>query len=360
VSHAFRLPLAAAYAMLALVAGCGGGSPEARSVERAERGVAVAVFEVVARDLSLSIEVTGAVEPIREVRLAARMSGIVSDVRVEEGDRVRAGAVLARFDVSEQEAERSRAQTRLEVAEAHYQRAAKMRAEALLSEVDYENTRAELALARSEVRLWDARLAFGLVVAPHEGVVTAKSVERGSAVGVGDLLFVIADTSTLVVRVGLSDVHVPKLRVGQAVRVRIDALPGRTWSATIRRIFPSADPDTRLVPVEFALEKAGAKGPMPGYLARLDVDVEPRPGVLAVPSQAMRRSEAGDPFVFVIDDGRLVRRDVVPGTSRRDWTEIVEGLTPGDLVVGSSAATLREGLLVRVTESVPSSEGAAR
>ena len=86
--------------------------------------------------------------------------------------------------------------------------------------------------------------------------------------------------------------------------------------------------------------------------------VERRAGVLAVPTRALIVS--GDASAgLVIEDERLVRRQVVPGLRHQDWTEIVEGLRPGDLVVASNPALLREGTPVRVVERITrAAEGA--
>jgi membrane fusion protein, multidrug efflux system len=350
--------LAAAALGLSMVWGCGGSTPEAAAPVQAERTVAVAAVEMVPRDLSQTLQVTGSIEPIRELRIAARMSGILNEVRFEEGRRVGAGTVLARFDVSEQQAELSRARTLLQQAEAHYRRAQEMRDRALISVAEYENTRAERAVAESEVRLWETRVALGTIRSPAAGVITQKFVETGTAVTSGEPLFVVADVSTLVIRVGISDVHAAHLSPRQTARITVDAMPGRTWEGSIRRIFPSADPDSRLVPVEFALTAAGGRElPAPGYLARVEVEAEQRPDVLAVPNEALLASAGEAPFVFVIDDDRLVRRNVVPGVSRRDWTEMVEGVAPGELVVGSNPANLREGMLVRVTNRISHPSG---
>ncbi len=315
-----------------------------------ERVMTVAAVPVVPRDLSLSLSLSGTIEPIREVRVAARMSGILDTVTVEEGQRVRAGEVIARFDVAEQQAQLDRARAQFDLADANYRRARGLHAAALLSQVEYENARAGRATAESEVRLWETRVSLGRVTAPLAGVITRKSVEAGDAVTNGDPLFVIADIGKLVLRIGVADVHAARLSPGQPVRIFVDAMPGREWKGSIRRIFPSADPESRLHPVEFELLASGRDRPAPGYLARVEVDIERRRKALAVPNEALLASSPEEPFVFVVNDGTLERRSVVPGVSRGNWTEMVEGLQPGELVVASNPANLREGMTVRVTE----------
>lgn len=327
-------------------------SAAAGQAATAERSVAVAAVEVAPLDLSQEIQVSGNIEPIREIRLAARMTGIVEEVRFEEGQRVERGDVLARFDVSEQEAELARARATLERARSVYDRSRALLEREMVTEAEYEDARTERAVAESEVRLWETRAAFGTVTAPAEAVVTRKLVEAGDAVSSGEPLFVLADLSTMVIPVNVSDVHAARISEGQAVEVQVDAEPGRVWEASIRRIFPVADPESRLVTVEVALDDPNREILRPGYLARVRIDVDRREGVLAVPNQALLASTGRAPFVFIIEDERLVRRNVVTGVSRRDWTEILEGLEPGERVVGSNPANLQEGTLVRVSGEI--------
>jgi membrane fusion protein, multidrug efflux system len=347
----FSVPVLAAGLLLA---GCGAEARSSDAGPPAERSVAVAAVQLAPLDLSQQIQVSGTIEPIREIRLAARMGGVVEQVRVEEGSRVAAGALLARFDVAEQRAELARARAQLEQARAAYERARQLVARELASGAEYEDARAARNVAQSEVQLWQTRAAAGLVTSPAGGVVTRKFVEAGSAVSNGEPLFVIADVSTLVVQVGIADVHATRLQVGQEVLASVEAFPGRQWPAQVRRVFPAADPDTRLVPVELAFTGAAAASLRPGVLARIRIDVDRRPDVLAVPNEALLASSRDDPFVYVIEDERLVRRSVATGVSRRDWTEITHGLQPGETVVASNPANLREGARVRVTGTVAS------
>jgi membrane fusion protein, multidrug efflux system len=341
--------LAVLLLLLPLLSACGDDGSEAREPEREARAVPVAAVELAPTDLSLTLELTGSIEPIREIRVAARMTGILSTLAVEEGRRVSSGAILARFDVAEPEAELRRARTLLRNAEATHRRAGELHQRELISDVDFEQARADMQVAQSEVQLWETRVALGTVRAPAAGVITQKFVERGDAVTSGAPLFVIADVSTLVVRVGVSDADAAILSPKQAVRITVDAMPGQTWDGTIRRIFPSADPETGLHPIEFALvAPAGGERPSPGYLARISVEADRRPDVLAVPNQALIASDTGQ-AVMAIEDGRTVRRPVVTGMSRQDWTEIVDGLSAGDVVVASNPASLREGTRVEVT-----------
>lgn len=311
-------------------------------------GTAIAAVELQPRDLSRELAVAAGVESRRVVRLASRASGTLDEVGPEIGDTVRAGDVVARLDMGEQRAELERAVAQQEEAELDYRRARELRDRQSISAAEYERARVALAVARSNRTLWDTRVGFGEVRAPRDGVVTRRYVEPGEAVESEATLFELTAMDELVVRPGVSEREIRHLEPGQEVPLRLDALPERTLNGTIARIFPAAEPGSRQVTVEVALPTdAGEAGVRPGYLARIRMPIDERPGVLAVPAEAV--GEDGDQrYVYVVEDDALVRREVEPGVSRSGWTEIRSGLEAGDIVLATNPIDMREGERVRI------------
>ena len=119
-----------------------------------------------------------------------------------------------------------------------------------------------------------------------------------------------------------------------------------------RRIFPAADPSSRLITVEVALPPdAAVHGVKPGFLARVIFDVNRHENVLALPS-SMIGSDGGEigRYVFVIEDGVLHQRAVRIGVSQEGWTEIVDGLSDGETVLASNPIDMRDGQRVRIVQ----------
>jgi len=326
-------------------------SEEAASEERAQP---IGAVELRPRDLSRVITVSGPIEPLRTVALASQMTGTVAEVRVEEGDRVRAGDVLARFDLSEQQAELDRARALEEKERAAYERVKELQEREFSSQAEYEQQKADLAVAESDVRLWERRVAFGTLTAPSDGIVTARHIEPGEAVAANDAAFALANTGALVLRVGVSELNIGGLAPGDDVSVRLDALPDQTFDASIRRIFPQADTDSRQVRVEVELDPASEAITQvrPGFLARATLTIDRREGVLAVPTEALLASDADEDILFVIEDDHLVRKPVTVGGSARGWTEILGGVTEGMYAVASNPANFNEGQRVRIASVV--------
>jgi RND family efflux transporter MFP subunit len=337
----------------ALITGCSGerdAGANSPGQDRSLRAVGVAAVEVRPRDLERTLTLTGPVEPIRLVSVNAMAAGTVLDVRVEEGARVRAGQVLAELDSREVSAQLERARAVLANAEAAFQRAEQLSARELASGAELDAARAAYVTARADAELWKTRLDFTRITAPVAGVVTAKRVERGGAVSANQPMVEIADDASLVVRVRVSELDVVSLRVGRAVELGIDAYPDSRIGGRIRRIFPSADAASRLVPVEVVLERIPSGiAVKPGFLARVELTLERRDGVLAVPTAAVAVTD-GAPFVYVVQADTLVRRKVVTGLTASGWIEVQQGLAAGERVVSSGHTNLRIGSRVRVSE----------
>ncbi len=335
------------------IAGCD-ETEESRAMT--ETAVAIAGFELTPVDLSRVVRASSRVEAENIVTISSRMSGLITGMNIREGDRLSAGDVMIRFDLEEQRAELDRARAELELAEAVYTRNQRLLEREAISRAEYEESRANKRIAESEVNLLETRIGFGTVRAPTDLVVLRRYVEQGDAVSTNEPLLTTANLDRLVVRLGITERDVVSLEEGQQVDITIDAFPGQQFRGTIQRIYPSAEDDSRLFTVEVTLRSEQQDQLIrPGYLARVTLDAERRPGVLAVPGESLLASEQDDRFVYIInDENRLERRNVVTGIERRNWTEITEGLEEGERIVAANPSNLREGLLVNVTRWIES------
>lgn len=358
--------------MAAAVAWSGAGCNGGEAAEAQQRGgagggpsggpggarpvAAVEVAPVVRGTIARSVTVSGVIEPIRIVGVNSQLSGALLSIHAEEGDRVTAGQPLARLDDREIRAQLAAAEAAFEVADAAYQRASQLRDRKVITLPEYERERTARAAAKSQLDQLRTRAGYAVVEAPTGGVVTEKRVEAGDVVGNQTRLFTIADVSTLVVRVGVSELDVVELATGDRVTIALDAYPGRDFGGQVRRIFPSADPGTRLVPVEVELDSRDPDVARPGFLARVTFALNAHEGVLLVPAGAVVTG-AGSPSVFALDDGRAIRRSVTLGLTSEGRVEVVSGLEEGERVVTAGATALRDGMEVRVLSAGPEVEG---
>lgn len=340
-------------ALAVVLAGCGGGGDaQARpnpGESAADRVIPVAVEPAERGTIARTLSVTGTVEPIRVIGVNSRLGGEILELPVLEGDRVSAGQIIARLDDRELQADLRSAEASFELARAAFERAAQLRESEIVTQAEYERDRSAFAAAEARLDQIRTRIEYATIRSPLAGVVTEKMNEVGDIVGTQARLFTIADVSTMVVRVAVSELDVVELAAGDSVRVTLDALPDTPFVGRIRRIFPSADPATRLVPVEVALGGDGVA--RPGFLARITFDLAAREGVVLVSAAAIQGAGTQE-FVFVVEEGRAVRRPVTTGLTSRGRVEVVEHLEPGEMVVVSGQNLLRDGAAVWVVDPV--------
>ena len=328
----------------------GRGGPNGGQARVVPVAVAVAELGTAARTVSAS----GAVEPLRRVAINSQLGGALLSVNVEEGSRVSAGTVLARIDSRELSAQLAAAEAALEAATRAADRAQQLFDQQIVTAAEYERDQTAASAARASRDQLRTRIGYATVRSPIAGVVLEKQVERGDVVGPNTELFTVADISVLVVRVPVSELDVTGLDVGDEVEITLDALPGRRTMGRIRRIFPSADTLTRLVPVEVELRGAAARDVRPGFLARATFSLDPRGDVLLVPASAVVDAAAGA-AVFRVKDGTASRTSVRRGDTYQGRVEILSGLSPGDTIVIAGNTELRDGASVRITD-LPSLE----
>lgn len=340
--------------LLAVIA-CGGGAAQNSAPSSggggrggpSDRPIPVEVQLVARGVVARTSTIAGILQPIRIVAVNAQLSGIVLAVKVEEGARVERGQALAELDARELEAQVRGAESSLALADANFRRSEQLRQQQIVTQAEYDRDQAALAAARASLDQLRTRLGYARIVAPTSGVVTEKRVEAGDAVSTQTRLFTIADVSTLVTRVQVSELEVRSLRAGDRVHLTVDALAGEGVDATIRRIFPAADSATRLVPVEIALTGSVLDRLRPGYTVRAVFLLDRRTDALLIPSRAVS-GPVGARAAYVVAAGLVERRTVRVGPDLDGQTEVIEGLAVGDSVIVSGSAMLREGAKARV------------
>jgi RND family efflux transporter MFP subunit len=347
----------------------GGGGP-------AEQGKAV-------------LTANGYVEARHQASVAARTTGRLAEVMVEEGDTVSAGQVVARLLDEDQIAAVARAEADLQLAEARLAQAGVVRADAERRAArradlgaagvigteenetaettarsaagDEQAARAQVAVARAALRTARLELDKTRVTAPFAGAVLRKDAEVGEIVGPimtsntarAGAVVTIADLNTLEVGVDVSETYIARLGPGMAADVVLDAHPETHFPGEIRAIFPSADRDKATIPVRvrFLALDARVRPDLGAKVTFLQAPAADRiltvPKVLRVPAAALRE-QAGQSRVWRVRNGRVEAVTVTPGERGGDSVVISAGLEDGDQVVVDGAARLRPGQRVRI------------
>ncbi len=209
--------------------------------------------------------------------------------------------------------------------------------------------RARVAQARAALRATTARLDRAHLRAPFAGTVTRVYLTRGSPVGPGIPVASLAASSGWITA-DVDEADIGGVRRGQAARITADAYPGKVFRGRVTRIGQAVEVRLGSRAVRVRIDLEGAATMRVGTSVDIRLLVRAIPDALLVPAEAVHASaNEGTPYVFLIEGGRLRRRQVRTGEGNDEFIVILDGLTEGDVVAVGEAGRLRDGQKVRVT-----------
>jgi RND family efflux transporter MFP subunit len=301
---------------------------------------------VVAETLRMSSVYTGSLRHRQTVRIYNQEEGRLIRLPFYEGDRVNAGDIILELDATLLIAQLDKVKAVRREAETNMKRFRQLLDEKVLSENEHLRAKTAFEVAKAEQRLLETRIGYTNVAAPFSGVVTARLVEPGDFLVRHTHVLTLADPSSLVTDLAVSEMLLSHIAVGDTVRVRIDALGDTEFPGQVVRLHPELDPRTRQGRVEIELRPV-PEGARAGQFARVTFSTEALDRKV-IPFAALRRDRDGE-FVYRIDDDRIVHRvHVRSGQRLADRVEVLEGLGLGDLVVVKGFLGLNEGKQVKI------------
>ena len=268
------------------------------------------------------VEATGTVTAVRDVSLSFGVAGRLKAVQVVEGDRVKAGQVLAALEDTSQQLAYVRARNEYEQARLE------------LGPAQVEESRLAMEAARRE-------LESTKLVAPFDGVVVSVGVKAGEMVGASQPVVRLVDLSSLQVEVAVDEVDLPHVRPGQSALVSVKGYPDLQIRGTVERLTPAGrtQGDLVLFDVVVALREARPEL-LPGMTATARIEVERADNVLAVPEEAVVEVGGRSMVSRVVGD-RAVLTPVELGVSDGRFVEVRAGLDEGDQVLATNYEVYR-------------------
>jgi RND family efflux transporter MFP subunit len=341
-----HIPWRAALAAMAIAGSTACAEGAAESAATAERGIPVRTVAAESESLSPPIHATGTLGAKEEVVLSFLAGGVIERIEVGVGAVVRAGQRLASLELSEAEAAVAQARSAASKAERDLERARRLYADSVipLAQLEDAATAAEITAAQLERARFGRR--FAEIVAPADGVILRRAAEPGERVGPGAAVLVLAsrDRGT-VLRVGLSDRDVVRVRRGDPAVVRFDAHPGVEYAGRVSEIAAAPRSGTGTFVVEVTLPVVS--GLISGLVGNVVITPRERRSATVVPVAALLEIESGEGTLFVVGEGgRAQRRRVGLGVLAGERVEIATGVTAGERVVTAGAAFLSDGAAV--------------
>src|SRR5690606_3377865 len=215
----------------------------------------VEVVEVAQEPFREEIRLTGVARANRDVEIAAEESGVVREVLVEKGSRVREGQPILRIDDRVLRAQVEQARAQAELAEQTWQRRKRLWEEDRVgSELAYLEARFAAEQAAANLEALQTRLERTTIHAPFAGILEDRRVEVGTMVSPGQIVARVVELGTVKVAAGVPERYAPDVKAGGEVAVRFDVLSGQSFSGSIDYVGATVNPQNRTFPIEVEME----------------------------------------------------------------------------------------------------------
>lgn len=344
-----------------LLSGCGDDPEE----PAAENGATIPVLVAEARLAPEDAYVTayGLVRPDREAALSFKISGLVKSIAVDAGDIVKKGDTLAELDMREIDADARRATAAAVKAKRDVDRIGPLLEKGFVSRQRMQDAQTALDMARAELQRVEFNRSLSRILAPADGVVLSRVSEPNEIVNPGQSIVTVSQGGGgFILKAGLADRDVARIRLGAPAHVTLDAFPGRKIAGSVRRVAAASDARTGTFEIEIALESA-PEGTASGFIgeARIEPAEAAATAALAVPATAILEGHGSSANVYIVDPESMIVRQKRIGIGAVSGEEVIvtQGLEVGDRVVSAGAPYLREGTKVRIVTDLKAARAEA-
>jgi RND family efflux transporter MFP subunit len=336
-----------------------------------EKPVPVEVDPVGTGSIQETVELTGWIKANAIVDIRSKVPGRIeslqavlddgSSVPVEEGLPVKktqqlavidhdvylAQVAAARANVKAREVELADAQREMKRITALYESGSATQQSRDKAVTAAELAEAQLNSAKATLELAEINLRESIITSPIDGIVTAKHVDQGNLINVGDQIVTLADMKTVKVIVAVAERYSSEITIGTAAKINVDAFPQRLFDAKVYSIHPALDPETHTIQVEIRLENDQLLL-KPGMFARVTLITNRKNDVVVIPRDVVLGGKIDKPYVYVVNNNIAHKRFVKVGIVETDRCEITEGLSPGETLVVNGMNYLTDGIDVEV------------
>jgi len=295
------------------------------------------------------VAAVGTLRANQSVVIRPEIAGRIAKLSFSDGERIPAGRVLVQLDTSVPAAELEQVRAERALAVAKYERAVELAQKNFVSAQARDEAGANLQVVDARLSLARARLEKSSILAPFGGIVGLRNVALGDFVKDGAELVTLEDTSSMKVDLRLPERVIGRLRRGQVLEVSVEALPGRTFKASIDALDATVDANGRSILVRGRIPNTD-EILRTGMFARAQVVLSERNDAVLVPEESIV-PQGPDLFVWRVLDGKASKVKVRAGVRRDSQVEIVEGVASGESIVIAGQLKLnRDGQEIRIID----------
>jgi len=330
-------------ALAAMVCGCAGNGNKAQEAAVEEKTPLVSVVSASRQTVPQTEVYSSTVQANIVNNIAPQTSNRIVKLNVEVGDFVSAGEILAEMD----KASLRQAELKLKNDRQELERVKALLGEGGISQSDYDAL--QLAYEVSEAS-YQNLIDNTVLRSPISGVVTARNYDKGDMYAMSSPIYTVQQITPVKILVGVSETDYTKVHEGDKVTVTADALPGRTFTGSVVRLYPVMDPASHTFKVEVQIPN-GDRLVRPGMYVRATVNMGDNDSIVIPDSAVVKQQGSGQRLVYVIDADNVVSIKIVTiGLHFGSSYEILSGLEEGDRVVTGGQSALKSGIKVEVAQ----------
>lgn len=315
---------------------------QAAAAQAQAKAQTVKVMPAAKQDVKQNGTYSATVQAFAVNNIAPQSGSRIQKMNVEVGDFVGKGQILAEMD----RVQLDQAKLRLTNAETELARLKQLYEQGGVAQSDYEAAELNCKVSKST---YDNLLENTILRSPISGVVSARNYDRGDMYAMAAPIFTVQQIVPVKLLVGISEADYTKVRKGDVVTLTVDALPGKSFSGTIKRLYPTIDPATHTVNIEVQVPNQ-SRELRPGMYAKVEVNFGHSTNIVVPDAAVVRLQGSGQRNVFVVEDGVAVQREVTLGRHFEGQYEILSGLSEGELVVVKGGNSLRNGAQVEILD----------
>jgi membrane fusion protein (multidrug efflux system) len=309
-------------------------------------------------EITRSIVLPGNVRAYQQATLYAKVAGYLKSINVDNGDLVKAGAVLAEIETPELSADLAKYQAEAKVAEIDLKRLdeAQKKAPDLVVPLTVDSARSKYEVAKASLDRIETLLGYNKVIAPFSGIITMRYVDPGAFIPAATsgsaantaAIVTLMDFNRVRVQVAVPELESALVARGQPVKVVVEEYPKGSFEGEITRFSYALDEATKTMLAEIELPNPKLEL-RPGMYATVKIGIERKTDVLLLPVEGLVMEKA-NAFVFTVVENRAKKVPIKTGFNDGTSVEIISDLTPAERVILAGKQALSDGQLVRVVE----------
>jgi membrane fusion protein, multidrug efflux system len=318
--------------------------------------VAVTIAEAKSEVIPNLLTAVGDLASVHQVNVTSDVSGRITEILFQAGANVKAGTPLLQLFDGPEQADLASFKAQSTMAQLSLERAKQLAARQFGAQVTVDQAQSLFDQANAGIAKTQAIISQKLVRAPFDGELGVRKVEVGQYLTAGTQIVSLTDLSELYANFTITEKDSGQLKVGQIVRIKVDAYPGRTFEGKITTIEPQIATDTRNIRVQATIANP-ERILKPGMFATTTVVLPDKPPVITVPETAVDYTLYGDSVYLISEkkeeDGKTsltaTRSFVQTGNRIEGRAEVLKGLKPGDRVVAVGQLKLQSGSAVTIS-----------